>query len=135
MSKKAILAALAVLSIVVLAGGCGFFERDSGDDPGSDRTTTTRSKEPTKSAKVDISNFEFKPADVTIEKGGEVTWTNQDSVEHSVKADDGSFDSKRFGNGKSFSRTFDVPGTYTYYCEPHPFMRGKVTVSRGSRGR
>ena len=24
--------------------------------------------------------------------------------------------------------TFDTPGTYTYYCLIHPFMKGTVTV-------
>ena len=29
---------------------------------------------------------------------------------------------------ESASVKFDTPGTYTYYCLIHPFMRGTVTV-------
>ena len=29
---------------------------------------------------------------------------------------------------KSASVKFDTPGTYTYYCLIHPFMRGTITV-------
>ena len=30
--------------------------------------------------------------------------------------------------GQRFSRTFDAPGTYAYYCEIHPHMRGQIVV-------
>ena len=32
------------------------------------------------------------------------------------------------GQTNSFSYTFHVPGTYEFYCIPHPYMTGVVTV-------
>lgn len=46
-------------------------------------------------------------------------WTNDDPMQHSVTADDGSFDSGMIDPGGTFSMEFDTPGTFAYYCQPH----------------
>ena len=38
---------------------------------------------------VTINNFAFSPNNITVKVGTTVTWTNQDSVEHDIVADDG----------------------------------------------
>jgi hypothetical protein len=58
-----------------------------------------------------------------------VTWTNAGSRQHTVTADDGSFDSGRLDPGEQFSQTFDQPGTFTYFCGFHPEMQGSVVVT------
>jgi plastocyanin len=73
-------------------------------------------------ATVDISGFAFSPASVTVKVGESVTWTNKDSVPHTVTAADGSFDSGSLAQGASFSFTFQKAGTYTYRCTVHPSM-------------
>ncbi len=78
-------------------------------------------------ASVQIKDFEFTPNTLTIKVGSTVTWTNGGST-HTVTADDGSFDSGQLQNGKSYSRTFDSAGTFTYHCSIHPFMKAQVTV-------
>jgi plastocyanin len=78
--------------------------------------------------KVDISGFAFNPGTITIKVGQTVTWTNNDSASHNVKADDGSFASSTLGNGASFSYTFNTAGTYTYKCGFHANMLGTVVV-------
>ena len=45
-----------------------------------------------------------------------------------VIADDGSFKSADFGQGKTFSFTFTKAGRYTYSCHIHPDMKGTVIV-------
>jgi len=40
-------------------------------------------------------------------------------VQHTITADDGSFDSGMVDPGSSFSMEFDTPGTFQYYCQPH----------------
>jgi Copper binding proteins, plastocyanin/azurin family len=40
----------------------------------------------------------------------------------------GIFDSGSFKPGKSWTHTFNNPGTYTYFCTIHPWMEGRVTV-------
>jgi plastocyanin len=79
-------------------------------------------------AKITISGFAFDPATVTIKVGGTVTWTNQDSVAHTVAAEDNSWTSSNLGEGGTFSRTFDTAGTFTYLCSIHPSMKGTVIV-------
>jgi plastocyanin len=78
---------------------------------------------------VRIQDFAFAPANIIVDGGTVVTWTNYDSVGHTVTSDDGSeLDSPLLGKNKTFSHTFDTPGAYAYHCSPHPYMRGLVTV-------
>jgi plastocyanin len=81
-----------------------------------------------KPAAVIIENFAFSPAVLTVPVGTTVTWTNQDSVQHTVTERESLFDSGLLSRGESFSRTFNDPGEYDYYCIPHPYMTGKVIV-------
>ena len=73
-------------------------------------------------------NIAFNPAEVTISVGETFTWTNEDSVTHTVAADNGEFESGEFESGDSFSFTFDQAGSYPYHCTIHPDMTGTVTV-------
>lgn len=78
---------------------------------------------------VSISGFEFSPSTKTIKVGDAITWTNMDSVRHTVTSDSGSeLDSPLFGQGQSYSHTFNTVGTYTYHCTPHPNMKGTIIV-------
>jgi len=77
---------------------------------------------------VEMTNMSFAPKTITIKKGESVTWTNKDLVGHSATADDNSWDTNIISNGESKSIRFDVSGTYTYFCKPHPFMKGTIIV-------
>jgi plastocyanin len=79
-------------------------------------------------AQIMITNFNFDPETITIKAGSTVTWTNQDSVAHTVVAQDGSWKSESLAKGTSFSYTFDKPGTYAYICSIHPTMKGTIIV-------
>jgi plastocyanin len=70
-------------------------------------------------ATVDMSSISFKPSEVHILPGQTVLWTNSDPFQHTVTADDGSFDSGLIDPGGSFGLGFDAPGVYQYYCQPH----------------
>ncbi len=79
---------------------------------------------------VSISNFTFVPATITVRVGTRVTWTNrQAGIQHTVTADDGSFESGYLSTGSSFSHVFTKAGTYPYRCAIHPFMTGTVIVT------
>ena len=78
-------------------------------------------------AAVEISGFAFSPSELTVAKGTTVTWTNKDSVVHTVTS--GSFGSGMIQNGGSYSYTFNDSGTYVYHCIIHPSMRGSITVT------
>lgn len=97
--------------------------KDQAADESSDST-------PVEQNTVSISNFEYKPGNITVKVGTKVTWTNQDEMEHTVTTDDGNGpDSELLAKGESYSYTFDKAGTYTYHCQPHPYMKGTVTVT------
>ena len=80
---------------------------------------------------VTIRDFAFSPAEIRIRPGETVQWVNNDTLTHTVTADDGAFDSDLLENGEGFSRRFDRPGRYPYHCTPHPFMTGVVVVESG----
>jgi LPXTG-motif cell wall-anchored protein len=86
------------------------------------------------SASVSISDFKFAPARVTVNVGDSVTWSNGDDVVHTATANDGSFDTGLLDDGESGSHTFDQAGTFSYFCQPHPFMKGTVTVQAAATG-
>jgi len=75
-----------------------------------------------------VVDFDFRPPTISVEVGTEVVWTNEGETPHTITADDGSFDSGTLDPGETFALTFIVPGRYTYFCIPHPFMRGTVEV-------
>jgi amicyanin len=77
---------------------------------------------------VTISDFAFSPATVTITAGDTITWTNTDPVVHTATSATGAFDSGDIAQGDSFSVTFTTPGTYDYFCTPHPTMTGRIIV-------
>lgn len=89
----------------------------------------------------------FSPAEVTIKKGGTVTWTNQGGgnmwvasamhpahagysgttlAQHCDDATDTSFDQCK--NGASYSFTFDKAGTWAYHNHSAASNFGKVIV-------
>lgn len=70
----------------------------------------------------------FSPKRIEIAPGTTVEWTNTDDVVHTVTAEDGSWDSGGIPPGESWQARFDEPGTYPFYCGPHPFMKGVVIV-------
>jgi plastocyanin len=80
---------------------------------------------------VSIRDFRFDPAQVTIQPGTTVRWTNEGNTAHTVTADDGSFDSGTLQPGDSFMFTFQDTGTVAYHCEIHPQMTASVTVGQG----
>jgi plastocyanin/N-acetylneuraminic acid mutarotase len=77
----------------------------------------------------------FAPDSITVVIGvnNTVTWTNGDTVPHTVTSKTvpsgaSSFNSGNLAPGAVFTYAFTVPGTYTYYCEYHNWMQGTVTV-------
>lgn len=75
---------------------------------------------------VDIIDFAFDPFEVTVARGGSVTWTNTGAVPHTVRGDFG--DSNIMDPGAVITFTFDDAGTFPYICGLHPSMEGTVIV-------
>ena len=86
------------------------------------------------SGSVAITDFEFTPAQITINQGDTVTWTNNGPTPHSATAPNGSFDTGIFPAGQSRSHTFNDAGTFSYICTPHPQMHGTIVVQASQSG-
>lgn len=81
---------------------------------------------PPMKADVRIEDFTFFPPELTIAKGGTITWSNKDTNQHTVAS--GDFASGKLSQGQTFSHTFNEAGTYDYWCTIHTSMRAKVIV-------
>jgi plastocyanin len=80
------------------------------------------------SATVDIDNFAFTPAALTVTAGTTVTWKNEDDSPHRIGDKNGTFKSAALDTDDSFSHTFAAPGEYPYICTIHPYMVGTIIV-------
>jgi plastocyanin len=79
-------------------------------------------------ATVQIDNFAFAPATLTVTAGTTVTWKNDDDSPHRIGDKNGTFKSAALDTDDTFSHTFAVPGEYLYICTIHPYMAGKIIV-------
>ncbi len=77
---------------------------------------------------VEMRAMAFAPLRIEVNAGASVEFTNRDQLEHTVTANDGSWDSGPIAAGATWRHTFDRPGTYAFHCTPHPFMTGVVVV-------
>jgi plastocyanin len=69
----------------------------------------------------------FRPAEVTINRGEALAFTNEDSFIHQIYVD-GLFDSEEKAPGEILSETFPSAGTFQVRCHIHPTMRMTVRV-------
>lgn len=86
----------------------------------------------------------YEPARVAIAAGETVSWRNTSTIVHTVTCDPAKalrpanvrlpagaapWDSGPIAAGASWSRRFDVPGEYQYFCVPHE-LAGMVGALR-----
>ena len=110
-----VIAILAVGGYYIIKGGYG----NSGNSSVSSNSTVTNN--------VDINNLSFEPSNITVKAGSEITFANQDSVEHTVTANGGEFNQIVAAGDKAVI-TIPNPGTYDYHCSIHTTMKGKIIV-------
>jgi amicyanin len=111
------------LTLALLLGGLVVFRPES--------STAAQAQAAAATVTVDIRNFAYAPTPLVVPVGTTVTWTNYDAVGHDVTGS-GEFapvKSPLLGRNQSWSYTFTKPGTYRYYCSPHPFMQAEVQVT------
>jgi len=88
----------------------------------------------TNTATVNIDNFAFAPAALTVTAGTTVTWKNEDDSPHRIGDKNGTFKSAALDTDDTFSHTFAAPGEYPYICTIHPYMVGKIIVKPAGPG-
>jgi plastocyanin len=77
---------------------------------------------------VAINATGFSPATVTIATTDAVRWTNRDTKNHQIVANNGSFASPVIAPGKTYRHVFSTAGTFRYHDALHPSLTGKVVV-------
>ena len=70
----------------------------------------------------------YLPETLTVSPGTTVRFVNDDADIHTFTARDGTFDSNLLFQGQVWQYVFNNPGTYEYFCLPHPWMVGTITV-------
>lgn len=119
-----------------------FFDLDTGETARKSVTVVANQTAATSFALVDVfqgetieanGSFEFSPSALTIDAGTQVRWVNVTTVLHTVTPNGHSeWTAATIANsGDTFVHTFDTPGTYQYFCEPHvgQGMSGTITVN------
>jgi len=137
--------ALGILVVVlILIGGYAVVKHNDKNAPNTSTSSnsvdnssnmTISSNQSSSSASqtnaVNITNFAFSPSNITVKKGTAVTWTNKDSVAHTVTENDGQDGPKssNLDQNQTYSFTYNTVGTFKYHCSIHPDMTGSVTVT------
>jgi plastocyanin len=85
-------------------------------------------------ATVQIKVFAFQPSPLQVKLGTTVTWRNGDDIGHTVTSGahdsvGGPLNSAVLNLDDGYSFTFDQAGSYAYFCQRHPSMKGVVEVA------
>jgi plastocyanin len=131
--KKVLIVILVVL-VLAVGGWAVFGGGSSNNNSGYGNTNSTQSKstasQPSSGA-ITIRNMMFTPSQITVAKGGTVTWTNNDTVAHTVTDDLSNVGGPASGNiepGSTYSFRFNKTGSFQYHCSLHSSMRGTIVV-------
>lgn len=113
---------------------------------GADEASSPKSSGKAGGPVIKLSRLMFMPATTEIKVGTTLTWTNDETITHTVTSGeptgidktttlrsgekpDGMFDKRLAKKGDSFSFTFDKAGTFPYYCDIHQGMNAEVVVT------
>ena len=132
--KRLTVAAAGAVAALVLLSACGSSKGAAATPMPSMPMPTMSTAGGTPSAPatantINISNFAFAPATLSVTTGTTVTWTNRDQVAHTVSDTQDGIASPVLNQSQTYSFKFTKPGTYHYICTIHPFMHGTVIVT------
>ena len=111
--RWAFVLAVAAATVLLVAG-----DRDSA--AGADATASA-------ARSVDINHFAFHPPTLRVKQGARVAFVNSSDVTHTATRA-GSFNTGHIKPGTSVTIHFEQKGTFSYHCNIHPFMHGKIVV-------
>ena len=128
-----------LLAGILLLAGCGTSTSGGASSTTAAPTSTaapagtTSSNSSVTQVKISETNdkYGFAPATLTVPKGTRVEWSNASDAPHTVTSDSGTTLASSIisPSGGSFDFTFTQPGTYTYHCTVHPYMKGTIVVT------
>ena len=124
-----------IVGLVVIAafiGGVGLLVTNSNGNNKGQKKMNSAVASSIPANTVVMKDLDFGPMKLSVKKGTEVTFSNQDTARHTVTFDDSantSASSQLIAPGDSYKHTFTQAGTYTYHCTPHPFMKAVIEVT------
>ena len=78
---------------------------------------------------VQIKSMKFEPAEITVNRGDTIVWTNLDIVSHDVTEEKAkSWTSSPITMGKTWKMA--AQESADYYCSMHVVMKGKIVVNK-----
>lgn len=78
-----------------------------------------------------IDEYEtFEPRRVEVSTGTRITWKNTGHEPHTISVRAQSWTTGAIKPDATGSIQFDVPGTYVFTCDNHPWQQGEITVGR-----
>jgi len=129
---------IGVVVVIIVAGLAYFFLYGAGITGTTAPTITSVSVIMPNGVADQTKGLSFQPATITVVIGvnNTVVWTNMDTAAHTVVNASAPV---AFGSatsliaaGQTWSFTFTGPGTYSYFCSLHPYMKGTVIVKAHS---
>ena len=132
--KKSTLTVIIILIVLIIGGVVAVTHHSKNNANTSTSNGTTSSSSSSTSAltgSIDIKNMMFTPSQITVQKGGTVTWTNNDTTTHTVVDDLSNVGGPNSGDiapGATYSFTFNKTGSFQYHCSIHTSMRGTIVV-------
>jgi plastocyanin len=119
------------IAIIVVGAIVLTHKSNSPSNPSNSASSASRQSSAPASGTINIVNMLFTPSQISVRKGGTVTWTNNDNTTHTV-VDDltnvGGPNSGDIAPSQSYNFTFNKTGSFQYHCRIHPSMRGTIVV-------
>jgi plastocyanin len=82
---------------------------------------------------VEVKDFAYSPADLTVKVGDSINWTNTGAYPRSATST-GNFDTKVIAPGASAITVMNKEGTFSYFSLTYMMMKGTVTVESNQTG-
>lgn len=126
-SRKPIAIMVGAVVVMCIVGFIGIQFSTTGDGSGDESAAPTSVNE--SQVTIDMQGYAYHPGNISVPRGAQVTWVNDDNVDHTAtEKDNASWDTQIVHNGASKTIKFDSPGTFRYYCTIHPYMLATLTV-------
>ncbi len=127
--KLAVVAAGAALVLTACGGGSGGTSGGGGSCNPTGGASGATAAQTVKINPDPNTVGRYDPQTVNVKVGESVEWDWVDnSAQHSVSADDSSFESCLQSSGSKFTVTFSKAGDFKYHCQIHAQMTGDVKV-------
>lgn len=134
MNKTRVTAGTIIVLLIIVAIVAAVLHKNNSSSNNLSPRTGSQAGSSSQSATngtINIKNMMFTPSQITVTKGGTVTWTNNDNTTHTVVDDLSNVGGPHSGDiapGQTYSFTFNKTGSFQYHCSIHPSMRGTIVV-------